>query len=109
MIGLLAWLYLQAELTVYAVEVNVVRAYRLWPRSIAPPPYTEQDRRAYQLYAEVTRRGEGMTSSWIVAAPEVRTIARGIKLTRTHRTWSSAARASAGCPPSPGSPARACG
>ncbi len=57
-LGLLGWLYLQAELTLYAVEANVVRAYRLWPRSIAPPPYTEQDRRAYQLYAQVEKRGD---------------------------------------------------
>jgi membrane protein len=57
-LGLLAWLYLQAELTLYAVEANVVRAYRLWPRSIAPPPYTGQDRRAYQLYAQVEKRGD---------------------------------------------------
>ena len=55
-LGLIAWLYLQAELTLYAVEINVVRAYRLWPRSIAPPPYTEQDRRAYVLYADVEKR-----------------------------------------------------
>jgi membrane protein len=59
MLGLVAWLYLQAEITLYAVEVNVVRAYRLWPRSIAPPPYTEQDRRAYQLYADVEQRRRG--------------------------------------------------
>jgi len=58
-LGLIAWLYLQAELTLYAVEINVVRAYRLWPRSIAPPPYTEQDRRAYQLYADVETRHKG--------------------------------------------------
>jgi len=55
-LGLIAWLYLQAEFTLYAVEINVVRAYRLWPRSIAPPPYTEQDRRAYELYADVEKR-----------------------------------------------------
>ena len=55
-LGLIAWFYLQAELTLYAVEINVVRAYRLWPRSIAPPPYTEQDRRAYELYADVEKR-----------------------------------------------------
>jgi membrane protein len=55
-LGLLTWMYLQAEITLYAVEINVVRAYRLWPRSIAPPPYTEQDRRAYQLYADVEKR-----------------------------------------------------
>lgn len=51
-LGLIAWLYLQAQLTLYAVEINVVRSYRLWPRSLAPPPYTEQDRRAFRLYVE---------------------------------------------------------
>lgn len=54
-LGLIAWLYLQAQLTLYAVEVNVVRAYRLWPRSLAPPPYTEQDRHAFRLYVEKRR------------------------------------------------------
>jgi membrane protein len=55
-IGLLAWLYLEAELTLYAVQINVVIAFRLWPRSVAPPPYTEQDRRAFQLYAQMEER-----------------------------------------------------
>ena len=54
-LGLLAWFYLQAQLTLYAVEINVVRAYRLWPRSLAPPPYTEQDRLAFRLYVEKRR------------------------------------------------------
>jgi membrane protein len=54
-LGLIAWLYLQAQLTLYAVEINVVQAYRLWPRSLAPPPYTEQDRHAFQLYTEKRR------------------------------------------------------
>ncbi len=55
-LGLIAWLYLQAQLTLYAVEINVVRAYRLWPRSLNPPPYTEQDRHAFRLYVE--KRGD---------------------------------------------------
>ncbi|MBV9206943.1 MAG: YihY/virulence factor BrkB family protein [Actinobacteria bacterium] len=54
-LGLIAWLYLQAQLTLYAVEINVVRAYRLWPRSLTPPPYTEQDRRAFKLYVDKRR------------------------------------------------------
>jgi len=58
-LGLLAWLYLEAELTLYAVEINVVREFRLWPRSIAPPPYTEQDQRAFQLYAQLEKRAKG--------------------------------------------------
>lgn len=58
-IGLIAWLYLEAELTLYAVQINVVLTYQLWPRSLAPPPYTEQDRRAYRLYAQVETRVKG--------------------------------------------------
>jgi membrane protein len=37
-LGLLAWIFLQARLVVYAAEVNVVRAERLWPRALAEPP-----------------------------------------------------------------------
>ena len=55
-LGLLAWLYLLAQLTLYAVEVNVVAVRRLWPRSLAPPPLTSQDRRAYRLYARIQER-----------------------------------------------------
>jgi membrane protein len=35
-LGLLAWLFLQAEVTLYAAEADVVLARRLWPRSILP-------------------------------------------------------------------------
>jgi membrane protein len=55
-LGLLAFLYLQAELTLYAVEASTVRARRLWPRSMFPPPLTEADRRAYELYAKSQQR-----------------------------------------------------
>jgi hypothetical protein len=44
-VGLLrAWLYPEAELTLDAVEINVVRECRLWPRSIAPPPSKSERR-----------------------------------------------------------------
>jgi YihY family inner membrane protein len=55
-LGLLAWLHLQATLTLYAVEADVVRTRRLWPRSLMPPPLTGGDQRAYRAYAETTRR-----------------------------------------------------
>lgn len=54
-LGLLAWLYLQAQITLYAVEASAVRARSLWPRGLAQP-LTEPDRRAYSLYAQVQRR-----------------------------------------------------
>jgi uncharacterized BrkB/YihY/UPF0761 family membrane protein len=34
-VGLLSWLYLAAQVTLIAAEVNVVLARRLWPRTIA--------------------------------------------------------------------------
>ena len=55
-LGLLAWFYLEAQLTLYAVELNVVRTRRLWPRSVLPPPLTKADMEAYQLYAEAGQR-----------------------------------------------------
>jgi hypothetical protein len=43
-LGLLARIYLGVEITVYAAEINVVVARRLWPRSIVQPPLTQADR-----------------------------------------------------------------
>jgi inner membrane protein YhjD len=55
-LGLLAWIFLQARIMLYAAEVNVVRATKLWPRALAPPPLTEADRRAFELYALAQER-----------------------------------------------------
>jgi membrane protein len=58
-LGLLAWLYLQAEFTLYAVEAAVVKARRLWPRTLFPPPLRDPDCRAYDLYAQAQQRFPG--------------------------------------------------
>ena len=58
---LLAWFYLQAQITLYLVELDVVRARALWPRSLAPPPLTDADVRAYQAYAETTQLRPDLT------------------------------------------------
>jgi YihY family inner membrane protein len=55
-LGLLAWFHLQAQLTLYAVEADVVRARKLWPRSLFPPPLTKADRKAMRSYAEIEQR-----------------------------------------------------
>jgi YihY family inner membrane protein len=55
-LGLLAWFRLQAQLTLYAVEADMVRARRLWPRSLFPPPLTDKDRAALRSYANVEQR-----------------------------------------------------
>ena len=40
-IGLLAWIFLGAQVTLYAAEVNVVKKRHLWPRSIVQRPDTD--------------------------------------------------------------------
>ncbi len=55
-LGLLAWLYLGAQLTIIAAEVNVVKARRLWPRSFFAQPLLDADRRALTDTAEVEER-----------------------------------------------------
>ena len=55
-LGLVAWLYLAAEITVYCAEINVVLARRLWPRSIIQPPLTEADRASLAVQALQNQR-----------------------------------------------------
>ncbi len=57
-LGLVAWLYLSAEITVYCAEINVVLARRLWPRSVIQPPLTEADRASLALQALQNQRRE---------------------------------------------------
>jgi YihY family inner membrane protein len=55
-IVLLSWLYLSAQLLLYAAEINVVLARRLWPRSLLQPPLTEPDRQVLTALAETEER-----------------------------------------------------
>jgi len=55
-LGLIAWIYLAVEVTVYSAEVNVVLARRLWPRAIVQPPLTEADRASMALQALQNQR-----------------------------------------------------
>jgi uncharacterized BrkB/YihY/UPF0761 family membrane protein len=54
-LGLIAWLFLVSQLVVYSAEVNVVRARRLWPRSIMQPPLTTADE---QVLHDIARQEE---------------------------------------------------
>jgi membrane protein len=55
-LGLLSWLYLGSQITLIAAEINVVRARRLWPRSLFSPSLLEADKRALTSSAEVEER-----------------------------------------------------
>jgi YihY family inner membrane protein len=55
-VGLLVWLSLGAQVSLYGAEINAVRAMRLWPRSITQPPVVEGDKRSYEHMAQVEKR-----------------------------------------------------
>jgi YihY family inner membrane protein len=55
-IGLLSWLYLGAQLTLLAAEIDVVLRYRLWPRSMTQPPFTAQDKATFVRLAKMEER-----------------------------------------------------
>lgn len=55
-LGLLAWIYLGAQITVYAAESNVVKARHLWPRALVQPPLTEADERVLAAVAKQQER-----------------------------------------------------
>jgi YihY family inner membrane protein len=57
-IGLLSFFHIEAQLVLYAAEINAVRIDHLWPRglrSLVNTPTTEADHRAYASYAERDR------------------------------------------------------
>lgn len=55
-LGLIAWLYLCSHAVLIAVEVNVVKAHRLWPRTLFGDQLLESDKRAIRAAAHVQER-----------------------------------------------------
>lgn len=53
-LGLMFWLYLQAQVVYYSVEIAAVRTQSLWPRSLVDYS-TEADKRALKLQAAEAR------------------------------------------------------
>ncbi|MDQ6875954.1 MAG: YihY/virulence factor BrkB family protein [Actinomycetota bacterium] len=90
-LGLIAWIYLEAVTVVLAAEINVVRAKRLWPRALLTPftdrvELTDADERSYESYAnserhkgfeEVNVSFDRDTSDEAVARPDKRTKSSG--------------------------------
>ncbi|MGH7142132.1 MAG: YihY/virulence factor BrkB family protein [Candidatus Saccharimonadales bacterium] len=50
-LGMLYWIYLQAQVIFYVFELDSVRILRLWPRSMHKP-FTNADYQAFQLYKD---------------------------------------------------------
>ena len=57
-LGVLAWLHLGAQLTLYCAEINVVLERKLWPRSLFGPPVELADQETLAALAKVEERSE---------------------------------------------------
>jgi YihY family inner membrane protein len=55
-IGLLVWIYLGAQITLYCAEINVVRVRHLWPRSLVQPPLSPADKETMAAGAKAEQR-----------------------------------------------------
>ena len=55
-LGLVAWIALGVQVTLYSAEINTVLHQRLWPRGLVQPPLTEADQRSVALQATQNRR-----------------------------------------------------
>lgn len=55
-IALFAFLFLASQLSILGAEINVVRARRLWPRSLTPGSLTDADIEAFEHLANSTRQ-----------------------------------------------------
>ena len=63
-LGLISFLFLAAQVTLYAAELNVVRARHLWPRGMVQPPLTAADKEVLSSIAlEGKRRPEQYVST----------------------------------------------
>jgi YihY family inner membrane protein len=68
-LGLVAWIYLGCQATIYAAELNSVLAGHLWPRGMVQPPLTEADQRSLALQATQNQRRPEQEISVSFTAP----------------------------------------
>jgi hypothetical protein len=52
----LAFIYMAAQISLYAAEMNAVRYRRLWPRGLVQPPLTRADKEAMAALAKKAER-----------------------------------------------------
>ena len=55
-LGLIAWIFLGAEITLYSAEINAVLHHRLWPRGMVQPPLTDADQRSLAFQVTQNQR-----------------------------------------------------
>jgi len=69
-LGLIAWIYLAVEMTLYCAELNTVLHLRLWPRGMIQPPLTDADQRSLARQAiQNQRRPEQLVTTSFDSRP----------------------------------------
>jgi uncharacterized BrkB/YihY/UPF0761 family membrane protein len=69
-LGLMAWIFLGAQITVYAAVINPGLTFRLWPRAIVQPPLLWQASAQWHYWRRRTRCAPG--KKYRVASTRVR-------------------------------------
>ncbi len=54
-LGTIFWIYLISQIVLIAAEIDTVRHFHLWPRSITTELQSDADRKAYRLYAQADK------------------------------------------------------
>lgn len=54
-LGSMFWIYLMAQIILIAAEIDTVRHFNLWPRSITTELQSDADRKAYRLYSQADK------------------------------------------------------
>lgn len=54
-LGMLFWLYLLSQIILFSAEIDTVRHFGLWPRSLSGKLQTDHDHAAYDLYAKTEK------------------------------------------------------
>jgi uncharacterized BrkB/YihY/UPF0761 family membrane protein len=68
-LGLVSFLFIAAEVTLIAAEINVVKSRHLYPRSLTPP-FTPADRAVLTALAQQSQRSKNQTVDVEFASPE---------------------------------------
>lgn len=68
-LGLLFWMYLQAQVIIYALEAGSVRALGLYPRSLLQDNLTPADNKAFRLYANRNHLHNSVATQQTTHAP----------------------------------------
>jgi YihY family inner membrane protein len=86
-LGLVSFLFIAAEVTLVAAEINVVKSRHLYPRSLTPP-FTSADEAVLTALAQQSQRSKDQTVEVQFAAPETSSVVTELEVELDVTPWS---------------------